>query len=167
VTEIVGRPAYQQVADDLRERIAAAEFLVGAAVPSTAKLTKTYGVSSTVVRAAIAQLRAEGLLVGQPGKGVFVRATPEGAAARAATVEELSEKIEELHAELCRIDSARHGEVAGELAALRQRVELIDRYLAELYAQLGRPYPGGSGTDVADLGRPAGGQAGGEGPTPS
>ncbi len=167
MTEIVGRPAYQQVADDLRRRIAAAEFLVGSAIPSTAKLTKTYGVSSTVVRAAIAQLRADGLLLGQPGKGVFVRATPEDAAERAATIEELLGKIEELRAELRGLDSARRGEVAGELAALRQRVGLIDQYLADLYAQLGRPYPGDSPADGPDLDRPAEGQARGRRPAPS
>ncbi len=75
MTESIGRPAYQQVADDLRRRIAEAELPVGSAIPSTTKLAKAYGVSITVVRAAVAQLRADGLVVGQPGKGVFVRAT--------------------------------------------------------------------------------------------
>ena len=109
MTETVGRPAYQQVADDLRRRIASAELPVGSAIPSTAKLSKTYGVSITVVRAAVAQLRADGLLVGQPGKGVFVRATPEAVAERTVSIEDLSKQIGELRAELRRIESARNG----------------------------------------------------------
>ena len=58
--EPVGRPAYQQVAADLKRRIALSELPVGSAIPSTAKLTKIYGVSSPVIRAAVAQLRATG-----------------------------------------------------------------------------------------------------------
>ena len=49
VAEPVGGPAYQQVARDLRERIASAEFPVGSAIPSTAKLREIYGVSITVL----------------------------------------------------------------------------------------------------------------------
>src|SRR5690242_13991698 len=70
VAEPVGGPAYQQVARDLRKRIASAECPVGSAIPSTAKLSEMYGVSVTVVRAAVAQLRTEGLITGHPGKGV-------------------------------------------------------------------------------------------------
>jgi DNA-binding GntR family transcriptional regulator len=148
LTESIGHPAYQQVADDLRRRIASAEFPVGSAIPSTAKLTRTYGVSSTVIRAAVSQLRADGLLVGQPGKGVFVRATPEGVAERTATIEDLSKQVEELRAELGRIESSRRDKVAGEIAELRQHLRLIQKHLIDLYAQLGRPYPGGSDAAV-------------------
>ena len=81
MTEPVGRPAYQQVADDLRRRIAAGEFPVGSAIPSTAKLTRTLRGLHHGDPGRGSQLRADGLLVGQPGKGVFVRSTPEAAAA--------------------------------------------------------------------------------------
>jgi GntR family transcriptional regulator len=157
VTESVGRPAYQQVADDLRQRIASGEFPVGSAIPSTAKLASTHGVSITVIRAAVAQLRVDGVLVGQPGKGVFVRSTPEAAAERAATIDDLSGQLDELRAELRRIESARRDETASELAALRQETELLRRHLMNLYAQLGKPYPDDS---VAALGaeRPADGR---------
>jgi DNA-binding FadR family transcriptional regulator len=137
VTETVWRPAYQEVAADLRRRIALAEFPVGSAIPSTAKLTKSYGVSSTVVRASIAQLRADGLLVGQPGKGVFVRATPRTVAQRAVSIDELARRVEELRT----FESARWDEVAAEVAELRQHMRMIQKHLAGLYAQLGRPVP--------------------------
>lgn len=76
LTAITGQPAYQQIADDLRLQIANGQLAVGAAVPSTANLMKEYGVSITAVRAAIKLLQAEGVLIGQPGKGVFVHTVP-------------------------------------------------------------------------------------------
>jgi len=68
-----GKPAYQQVADDLRRQIADGTMAVGAQLPTATKLMKRYDVSSTVVKAAINQLKIEGLVVGQQGRGVFVR----------------------------------------------------------------------------------------------
>lgn len=158
MTESFGRPAYQQVADDLRRRITASEFPVGSAIPSTTKLTGEYGVSITVIRAAVSELRAEGVLAGRPGKGVFVRATPEAAAEQAASIEELSDQIRELRAELRQAEAGRSDEVAAELRELRQSVELLRAQLVDLYAQLGRPYPG-EVADVPDAGRSAGGGA--------
>ncbi len=137
MTEI-GRPAYQQVADDLRERITAGEFPVGSAIPSTARLAAAHQVSVTVIRAAVAQLRNAGLLVGQPGKGVYVRATPEAAAEQAATVESLLAQVAELRAELRQAEDDRRD----ELAAIRREGEVLRGHLAELYAQLGKAYPG-------------------------
>ena len=71
-----GRPKYVEVADSLRSAIAAGTYPVGGELPSTARLTESFGVSTTVVRAAIRELRDAGLVVGQPGKAVFVRAMP-------------------------------------------------------------------------------------------
>jgi len=151
VTEPVGLPAYRQIADDLRRKIAEGEIPVGSAIPSTAALTRTYGVSTTVIRAAVAQLRADGLLVGQPGKGVYVRSTPEAAAERAATVDDLSQQVEQLRAELRKAESSRRDEVAAELVALRESVALIRSRLVDLYAQLGKPYPDDGLGPVVDM----------------
>jgi GntR family transcriptional regulator len=76
VVDHTGRPKYVEVADSLRSAIAAGTYPVGGELPSTARLTETFGVSTTVVRAAIRELREAGLVVGQPGKAVFVRAVP-------------------------------------------------------------------------------------------
>ncbi len=46
--------------------------LPGARLPSVHALTERYGVSRTVVREALARLRAEGLVVAKHGSGVFV-----------------------------------------------------------------------------------------------
>jgi GntR family transcriptional regulator len=156
VIEPVGRPAYQQVADDLRQRIASGEFPVGSVIPSTARLTETYGISITVVRAAVSQLQADGLLVGQPGKGVYVRATPESVAEHTATIDDLSKQVAELRAELRATESSRRDESAAELAVLRQQMRVINAHVADLYAEIGKPYPGERLTAVPDVERPAG-----------
>ena len=114
----VGVPAYRQVAEELRRQIAAGELAVGSAIPSTARITALYGVSSTVARAAVAELRAEGLVVGAPGKGVFVRATPSVAAERALSVEELGRRLAELQGE---VDALR-----AEVRELRRRVDAAE-----------------------------------------
>src|SRR5580704_13355159 len=100
VGEPVGWPAYQRVAGALRRQIAAGELAVGSAIPSTAQLTALFSVSSTVARAAVAQLRADGLVVGQPGKGVFVRATPGEVADRIVSVEQLGREMALLREQL-------------------------------------------------------------------
>ena len=150
MAEPVGGPAYQQVARDLRERIASAEFPVGTAIPSTAKLSEMYGVSVTVVRAAVAELRADGLLTGHPGKGVFVSATPGAASGRATTVQDLARQVEELRAELRRAESARRDEDTAEVAALRMQVGRLQAQVSGLYAKLGIPEPDGDSRAVVE-----------------
>lgn len=86
MTEHTGRPKYLELADTLRRAIASGHYPVGGELPSTSQLTTSAGVSTTVVRNAIRELRGEGLVVGQPGKAVYVRATPD--AQPAAPVEE-------------------------------------------------------------------------------
>ena len=68
-----GRPGYLQIADDLRAQIADGRLSPGDSLPSTAQLREQYDVSAGVVKAAISVLRTEGLVVGQQGKGVFVK----------------------------------------------------------------------------------------------
>lgn len=96
-----GKPAYLQVADDLREQIRSGELAPGDALPSTTRLAERYCVSIGVVRMAMGVLRTEGLTVGQQGKAVFVR---DGA--------EPADALSDLRA---------------ELAALTERVERLER----------------------------------------
>jgi DNA-binding GntR family transcriptional regulator len=73
VVERTGRPGYLQIADDLRQQIRDGRLAAGQALPSTARLREEYDVSAGVVKAAISVLRTEGAVIGQQGKGVFVR----------------------------------------------------------------------------------------------
>lgn len=70
-TKNTGEPAGQQLARALRRRIVD-EMSPGDRLPSSAELQAEHGVSSTVVRDAINALKAQGFVVGQQGKGVFV-----------------------------------------------------------------------------------------------
>lgn len=79
MAEHTGRPKYLELAETLRRAIASGQYPVGSELPSTARLTTSFGVSTTVVRGAIRELRGEGLVIGQPGKAVYVRATPTSA----------------------------------------------------------------------------------------
>jgi DNA-binding GntR family transcriptional regulator len=100
LTAITGQPAYQQIADDLRAKIVSGSYAVGEALPSTAKLMEAYGGSITVVRAAIRELQTEGVLIGQPGKGVYVQRRPEAGAVKpgdvASQLAELADTVRRL-----------------------------------------------------------------------
>lgn len=65
--------SYMQIADDLAERIAKGEYADGEKLPSYSNLAELYSVGTTTARDAYRELRARGLVVGIPGKGVFVR----------------------------------------------------------------------------------------------
>lgn len=76
MVEKSGRPAYLQIVDELRGQIRAGSLPPGTALPSIAQLCERFDVSASVVKAAISVLRTEGVVIGQQGKGVFVRETP-------------------------------------------------------------------------------------------
>ncbi|MEV4418177.1 winged helix-turn-helix domain-containing protein [Catellatospora sp. NPDC049609] len=107
---VSGTPAFQQVAEDIRKQITSGALPAGAQLPSMAQLKELYGVSSTVVRDALAELRREGLVIGQQGKGVFVRDGAEAASAAGEAgeimerLEELTEVVRQLDARLARLE---------------------------------------------------------------
>jgi GntR family transcriptional regulator len=74
---MTGRAKYQQVADDLRAKIADGAYDIGSDLPSTTQLMHAYEVSSTVVKFAVKELKSEGLIAGQPGKSVYVLRKPD------------------------------------------------------------------------------------------
>lgn len=69
-------PAFKQIAARLREAIAAGRVAPGEKVPSESQLREHFGVARMTVRQALAELRSEGLLVAEHGRGVFVRERP-------------------------------------------------------------------------------------------
>lgn len=60
------------IVETLEGRIARGELAVGAQLPTEARLAEEFAVSRTVVREAMAQLRARGLVEPRQGVGVFV-----------------------------------------------------------------------------------------------
>jgi DNA-binding GntR family transcriptional regulator len=96
MTAMSGTPAYVQVAADLRSQIESGVLQPGQQIPSNSQLRSIYSVSNTVVRDAVNELRRAGLVVGQQGKGVFVRvgAAEEDDASKAETrLRDLQERV--------------------------------------------------------------------------
>jgi GntR family transcriptional regulator len=67
------RPPYRQVADRLREAIVSGELAPGEPIPSVRALAQQYDVTNVTATRAVDQLRSEGLVDTQLGRGTFVR----------------------------------------------------------------------------------------------
>lgn len=72
-----GRNLTGQVIDSLRRRIVDGPLKPGDKLPTESKLIEEFGVSRTVIREAIAGLRADGLVEPRQGVGVFVTTPPD------------------------------------------------------------------------------------------
>ncbi|MCX5607261.1 MULTISPECIES: GntR family transcriptional regulator [unclassified Streptomyces] len=65
--------AYLEIADALRKRILAAEWPVGARLPSRARFAEEYAVGQYVAQRAMELLIIEGFLEGRAGSGTYIR----------------------------------------------------------------------------------------------
>ncbi|HPJ20237.1 MAG TPA: GntR family transcriptional regulator [Mycobacterium sp.] len=70
------KPPYRQIATMLRDAISSGQFRAGERLPSEWALTDHLGVARMTVRRAVDELRTEGLLISEHGRGVFVRTAP-------------------------------------------------------------------------------------------
>lgn len=144
VAEKVGRPEYRRVMDDLLEQISTERLEVGQPIPSTATLSTQYGVSSTVIRRAVRELTQEGVLVGQPGKAVFVLAKPDEVREGQFTLEGLAQGLAEVRSQVDSLqapDTRALEALRSEVGALQRSVDLLQSRLMDLYGRLGQPYP--------------------------
>jgi len=66
---------YQQVLSRLIEAIESGKISAGDKLPTEAELVQSYGISRTTARRALDELRRQGLVRREPGKGTF-RAGP-------------------------------------------------------------------------------------------
>jgi len=74
---VASSPRYQEIADDLRRRLAAGEWPVGTALPGISDLQDEYRVPGlNTIRQAQGLLVDEGLLSPVQGRGTFVTALP-------------------------------------------------------------------------------------------
>lgn len=70
------KPPYRQIAIMLREAISSGQLSAGERLPSEAALIEHFGVARMTVRQAVQELRSEGLVISEHGRGVFVRPAP-------------------------------------------------------------------------------------------
>ncbi|MFC2969357.1 FadR/GntR family transcriptional regulator [Acidimangrovimonas pyrenivorans] len=134
------RNLVESVREGLRAEILSDAMKAGDKLPSEAQLTERFGVSRTVVREAIASLRADGLVAARQGAGVFVleRKPSPAQPFQAVDPERISHMIEmlELRATV-EIEAAR-------LAAIRrspaQEEEILQRmHVIEALIEQGAP----------------------------
>jgi Transcriptional regulators containing a DNA-binding HTH domain and an aminotransferase domain (MocR family) and their eukaryotic orthologs len=141
LTEVIGQPIYQRIADTLRAQISSGELAVGDALPSTRKLMEIHRASNNVVRNAVELLRQEGLIHGQPGKAVYVRATPKAVEEERATLTTVGNEVVELREQVERLAEHQPSEVIAKVEELRTEVGRLQEDLRLLYNRLGQPYP--------------------------
>jgi len=65
-------PLYQQIKDLLMDRIKHGELAPGDVIPSEAQLQAAFQVSRLTVRQALYELRVEGYVIPEKGRGTFV-----------------------------------------------------------------------------------------------
>lgn len=105
-------PAYQQIADDLRARIAAGRYPSGGRLPGERELARQYGVTAMTVRRGLDVLRADGVIVSHEKRGHFVA--------------ELADPGPGLPA------AGEYGEVMAELRTVRDELRQVRRRLDRL-----------------------------------
>ncbi|MEU7824394.1 winged helix-turn-helix domain-containing protein [Catellatospora sp. NPDC049133] len=64
--------SYLKIAEDLAARIKSGEYQPGQQLPSYNELATLYSVHFSTITRAIGVLRLQGLVIGVPGRGVFV-----------------------------------------------------------------------------------------------
>jgi len=141
-------PEYQRLIDRIRAGIASGEYPLGTAIPSTAALAKAGGVSAQVVRRAVGQLEADGILEGHAGKGVFVKTMPEEADQERRDVASLSRQVSELEERFGVLADQSGGASADDLAGIRADIARLQEAqgrlevnLVDLYGKTGFDYP--------------------------
>ncbi|MBO4205055.1 GntR family transcriptional regulator [Micromonospora echinofusca] len=65
-------PTMDELIDDLLKRIEEGAYPPGSQLPSGRALAAEYNLSQSTISRAMATLRERGILVGRPGRGVFV-----------------------------------------------------------------------------------------------
>lgn len=118
---------YHQILLGLTERIESGEISVGDRLPSEADLVADFGVSRTTARRALDELRRQGLVRREPGRGTFL-ASPR-LRSNLAYLHSFSEEIERWgYTPGARLVSREEG-LADEETAARLEVEVGERVL--------------------------------------
>jgi DNA-binding GntR family transcriptional regulator len=131
------RPAYVQIADDLRSQIEAGTYGPGDRLPSNRAMSEQYGVAAETLRQALDVLRSEELIATQSTRGTFVLRKPTARTSNNASSAEsaVMERLQELES---------------DLAALRKNFGRLQAQVMNLYHSTGQPYPYGEGAAEAD-----------------
>lgn len=123
------RPAYLQIADDLRGQIEAGKYGPGDRLPSNRAMSEQYGVAAETLRQALEVLRGEELVATQSTKGTFVLRNPHERASDdspSAGTDSLTGRLEEL---------------TSKVEGLQEELARLQAQVINLYHSTGQPYP--------------------------
>lgn len=81
---------YQEIADDLRQRIIDKLYLQGEQLPLEKEMCKMYGVSRITVKKAVDRLVHDGLVIKRRGAGTFVKSVNDQAIKELSTVQQFN-----------------------------------------------------------------------------
>lgn len=70
-------PLYMRIVDAITEQIHTGQLQPGQELPSISQLAKQYGLSQSTVKTGLAILRAQGLIYGVQGKGMYAGNVPD------------------------------------------------------------------------------------------
>ena len=133
---LVAERLSDRLAERLGHEIAAGRLRPGDRLPTEQRLADAHGVSRTVVREAVHQLKSRGLLRSRQGSGVYVTAPPAAALrldlsliASIDDVMQLREVRRALEAETAALAAERATRL--QVAGLRRALRAIDRSAAE------------------------------------
>lgn len=136
-----GRPRTSNLAERVMTRLGAdirgGRLAPGARLPTEQELTTTMGVSRTVVREAVAALRADGLVVTRRGSGAYVAANPTASpfrivSPRLGTIGDILDVMElRLAVEVEAAARAAERATRKQIAAIRAALRDIDRALRQ------------------------------------
>lgn len=141
-----GRTLVVRVREAMRAQIGRGDYRPGDRLPSEARLTQEFGVSRTVIREAIAALRADGLVDPRQGAGVFVLEppAPDAPAFRNLDLARVSSLIEMLE-----LRAAVEGDAAGYAASRRSPAQ--EQRIVETYEELRALTRAGTPSSEADF----------------
>jgi GntR family transcriptional regulator len=117
------RPAYTQIADDLRGQIETGKYGPGDQLPSNRLMSEQYGVAAETLRQALDVLRGEGLIATQSTRGTFV-------------LRKHGERVSDSAPSAQRLE-----QLESEMAGLREALALLQAQVMNLYHSTGQPYP--------------------------
>ena len=137
VPPLVAERLSDRLAARLGDEIDAGRLRPGDRLPTEQRLAEAHGVSRTVVREAVHQLKSRGLLRSRQGSGVYVTAPPPGEALKLdlsliASIDDVMQVREvrrALEAETAALAAERATRL--QVAALRRALRAIDRSAAE------------------------------------
>jgi GntR family transcriptional regulator of arabinose operon len=76
IDRVAPTPIYQQILNEIRDRISSGKWSAGIQIPTEAELENELQVSRVTIRQALSAAVEEGLIIRMPGKGTFVSGTP-------------------------------------------------------------------------------------------